>query len=289
MKRAQTLRRQLDSLAMLGEAVNAMKSLSAHHLRAARGALTAARHYRDGIDGLMASAGIAQAAPRVERRALLLVAADLGLCDGYNTRLTDAALDARRRLGMHTLYCVGRRPLVAFRRAGVPLSRTYAAATSTTGLTGLLLTLADDVLGDYLHGTFNTLDVVSARFDGIGAFTPIVTRVLPVTPARSPTPATATPYVSREHLTRIAVREYLYSTLYELLLDALAAEHGVRLVATQSAGQWLDERVRELQRQLASVRRESSTQEVLEVAAGARQRRRARGSPRSSDSGTTWA
>ena len=46
-----------------------------------------------------------------------------------------------------------------------------------------------------------------------------------------------------DHLMRIAIREYLYSTLCELLLDALAAEHGMRLVSTQSAGQWLDERV----------------------------------------------
>jgi hypothetical protein len=49
----------------------------------------------------------------------------------------------------------------------------------------------------------------------------------------------------------------------------------VRLVATQSAGRWLDDRVTDLHRQLSSVRREAGTQEVLEVAAGARQRRRA--------------
>jgi F-type H+-transporting ATPase subunit gamma len=275
VKREQGLRRQLDSLATLGEAVNAMKSLSAHHLRLARGGLATARAYREGIDDLIASAGIAQAQPDVDRTGLLLIAADLGLCNGYNVRLTEATLDQRRRLGAQPLYCVGRRPLVALRRAGVPVTRTYPAVTSVAGITRLLLILADDVLGDYLNGTFSTLHVISARFDGVGTFTPVSTPVLPVAPMRTSRHLAATPYVSVHHLVRIAIREYLYSTLYELLLDALASEHGTRLVATQSAGQWLDSRVGVLKRRLSSVRRESSTQEVLEVAAGARQRKRA--------------
>jgi F-type H+-transporting ATPase subunit gamma len=276
MKREQALQRQLASLELLGEAVNAMKSLSAHHLRAARSGLAAARDYRAGIDELIASAAIAQMAPQVGRPGILLVAADLGLCDGYNARLTEKALTERRRLDAGPMYCVGRRPLAAFRRARVPLARRYPAVTSVAGVTGLLLTLADDVLGDYLKRAFSALHVVSARFDGVGAFTPTTTQVLPVSAPPAAAAVVRTPYGSREHLARTAVREYLYSTLYELLLDALASEHGTRLVATQSAGDWLDDRVRLLQRQLSGVRREASTQEVLEVAAGARQRRRAR-------------
>jgi F0F1-type ATP synthase gamma subunit len=49
---------------------------------------------------------------------------------------------------------------------------------------------------------------------------------------------------------------------------------GARLVATQSAEGWLDERAERLRRQLASTRREASTQEAIEIAAGARARLR---------------
>ena len=273
MKREHTLRRQLDSLRMLGQAITAMKSLSAHHLRTARAGLSASRAYRDGIDALVAAAGIAQIAPLDGTPAVLLLAADLGLCDGYNARLVEAALERRRTLGATQLYCVGRRPLTALRRANMPVARAYPAATSVGGLTRLLLTLADDVLGDYLTGAFSSLHLVSARFEGVGAFTARTTRILPVVSTRTAPRLAATPYASARHLAEAAVREYLYSTLYELLLDALAAEHGMRLVATQTAEEWLDTRVNDLQRQLASARRESSTQEVLDVAGGARQRR----------------
>lgn len=273
MKREHTLRRKLDSLRVLGEAITAMKSLSAHHLRTARAGLLAARAYRDGIDRLIGAAGISQIGPHDGAPAILLLAADLGLCDGYNTRLVEAALEQRQARGATQTYCVGRRPLTALRRANVPVARAYAAATSIRGLTRLLLTIADDVLGDYLTGTFSSLYAVSARFEGVGGFTARVTRVLPVVPTQAAQTVAATPYASARHLAETAIREYLYSTLYELLLDALAAEHGMRLVATQAAKDWLDTRVNDLQRQLASARRESSTQEVLDVAGGARQRR----------------
>ena len=273
MTREHTLRRKLDSLSMLGEAITAMKSLSAHHLRTARTELAAARAYRDGVDQVIAAAGIAQIAPRDGAPAVLLLAADLGLCDGYNARLVEAALEQHRMLSAGPFYCVGRRPLTTLRRANVPVARAYPAVASVSGVTRLLLTLADDVLGDYLSGAFSSLHLVSARFDGVGAFTARTTRLLPIAATRTDQRPFTTPYASAQQLGEVAVREYLYSTLYELLLDALAAEHGMRLVSTQSAEEWLETRVKDLRRQLASARRESSTQEVLDVAGGARQRR----------------
>ena len=273
MKREYTLRRKLESLGMLGQAITAMKSLSAHHLRTARVGLSAARAYRDGIDQAIASAGIAQLSPGSGPPAILLLAADLGLCNGYNAGLIEAALEQYRMLDAHALYCVGRRPLAVVRRADVHVARSYPAVTSIGGITRLLLTLADDVLGDYLTGTFSSFHIVSARFDGVGAFTARTTAVLPVASSRTVQVLAATPYANAQHLAEVAVREYLYSTLYELVLDALAAEHGMRLVATQSAEEWLDTRVEDLRRQLLSARRESSTQEVLDIAGGARQRR----------------
>lgn len=273
MKREHALRRQLGSLQTLGQAIDAMKSLSAHHLRAARASLASARVYREGVNRALASIGIAQEPPRVRTQGMLLVAADLGLCDGYNTRLVEAAL-AEARLAAGPIYCLGQRPLPALHRAGARVERSYAAAPSVDGVTRVLLTLADDVLGEYLDGRFSTLVVVSARFDGVGVFMPVVTPVLPVVPAQANRTRTATPYVTPSTLARAAVREYLYCTLYELLLDALASEHGARLVATQSAGEWLHERMRGLKRRLAAVRQETNTQEVLDVASGARMRRR---------------
>jgi F-type H+-transporting ATPase subunit gamma len=73
-----------------------------------------------------------------------------------------------------------------------------------------------------------------------------------------------------QHLRAVAVREFLYIMLHEILLDALAAEHGMRLMASEAALQWLDETSRRTDRQLATSRVESATQELLDIVAGGR-------------------
>ncbi|MCA9070827.1 MAG: F0F1 ATP synthase subunit gamma, partial [Planctomycetaceae bacterium] len=138
------------------------------------------------------------------------------------------------------------------------------------GLTELLMQLGQDLLEDYLEGTFDQLELVSARFDGVGEFTPVVTSILPIQPSERKTPVNPSPYISQNHLLAVAIREYLYIRLFQTVLDSLASEHGARLVATQSAGEWLASKTASTHRKLASIRREATTQEVLEIAATVR-------------------
>jgi F0F1-type ATP synthase gamma subunit len=66
------------------------------------------------------------------------------------------------------------------------------------------------------------------------------------------------------------VREFLHAALYDSLIEALASEHGKRLVTAESARSWLTERIGATRRLAAAIRRESSTQELLEVVVAAR-------------------
>jgi F-type H+-transporting ATPase subunit gamma len=249
-----------------------MKSLSAHHFRSTRAALAPARAYRESVDEALAAIGIEQPPPTAAPAAILLVGADLGLCGSYTSRLAHEALAQVRERGASHLYCVGSRAQGTLKRAGLAITRVYRAPTAVEGLLGLLLALADEVLQDYLSGAFGSLYVVSGRFEGVGNFSPQVAQVLPVAPVAKTLPIRPTEYVSEAHLVEIALREFLYVTLFELLLDALASEHGMRLVATESAGEWLQGRISATERQLFAVRREEATQEVLDVASGARRR-----------------
>lgn len=272
MKRERDLTRRLHSLETLGEAVSAMKGLSAHHFRASRGALDPARSYRRGIEHLVRSTGAFLPAGDGPG-GLLIIGAELGLCGSYNTDIAASAAERRQLLGQGPTFCVGRRTAALIGRRGVPLDRIYSAPTSVEGITDVLLPVAQDMLGEYVAGALSCLEVVSSRFEGVGAHAPAVTRLLPVD-IRPTERAPAVRYVDPGHLAAVAVRELLYVTMHDLLLDALAAEHGARLAATQSAEQWLDERSERLRRQLSAARREASTQEVIEIASGARVRQR---------------
>jgi F-type H+-transporting ATPase subunit gamma len=273
MKRELALRRRLQSMETLSEAIGAMKSLAAHHLRSARAALPAAHAYRQGIDDALAVLGLHQRESPGDASAILLIAADLGLCGGYNSQLAAAAIDHHGRLNARRVYCVGHRPLSLLERADVKVDREYSAPTSVLGLTELLLRLGEDLLVDYLDGKFGMLSVISAQFEGVGQFTPTCTRLLPIDPPQSVSLMKPSGYVSSDHLAAVAVREYLYIRIFQTSLDSLASEHGARLMATESAGEWLSEKTAAARRGLASIRRETATQEVLGIAAAARRRK----------------
>ena len=275
MKREHDLERRLRSLDTLGEAVSAVKSISAHHLRRARAQTEPARVYRAGIDDIIARTG-ARLPAGPGPAGLLVIGGQLGLCGGYNARLVALATSHRAARGPGPTLCMGRRAAALLRRHGVAVDREYPTPTSIGGVTDRLLSVAQDLLGAYADRGLGGFDVVSSRFAGVGADQPVVTRLLPID--RRPTRPSRAPYGSPDQLEAVAVRELLYVTLYSLLIDALASEHGARLLATQSAETWLDRERDRLHRQLAAARREAGTQEVVEIAAGARAAR-ARGAP----------
>lgn len=268
MKKEIELKGRLHSLQALGEAVSAMKSLSAHHLREARQAVQPARDYRDGVVRILERAGATFTAG--DRGAgLLVIGAELGLCGGYNAQLVELGAKHRAKLDGGPTFCVGRRAATLLGRRKVGVDRVYSGPTSVHGITALLLRLAEDMLTAYAAERLSSFDIVSSRFEGVGEAFPSTIRLLPVESNASA--ATRRPrYVEPDHFVSVVVREYLYVTLFDLLLDALASEHGARLVATQSAEKWLDERTERLRRYLMATRREASTQEMIEIAAGAR-------------------
>ena len=268
MSRERVLQRRLRALGTLEEAVSALRSLSAQHFRAARAPLAAVRAYRDEVERFLAV--LEPSEPSSAPAGLVVVAADLGLVGDYTTRLVLEALALRAELGPGPLLCLGRRAVAPLAKAGEQPEAVQAAPSSVAGLTGVLLPLVDKLLALQAQGRLGALWLVVARFEGAGAYTPARVPVLPVArPAGLPR-LSPSPYCGRERLRAVVVREYLYASLYETLLEALASEHGKRLVTAESARSWLRERMTATQRLVAAIRRETSTQELLEVVVAGR-------------------
>lgn len=271
MRREVELRRHLHSLTGLREAVTAMKSLSAHHFRVAREAVKPARSYRESVERMLGWTE-ASLAGGDGHAGLLVLGGELGLCGSYNTQLVEEAVRCRRDLGPGPTLCVGHRAASLLGRRGIELTGTYAAPSSVQKLAGLLLPLGDDVFSRIRTEHLSQFQIVSSRFGGTGVIRPERLRLIPISVPRTPAPKRSR-YVAPEHLAWAVIRESIFITLSDLLIDTLASEHGARLLASQLAERWLDERTTQLRRRLAAARRESITQEMVEIAAGARLRR----------------
>ncbi len=162
-----------------------MRSLSAHHFRRARQALPSARSYREEMNTILGEIGIHQPQPKDAPAGLLLIASDLGLCGDYNSRLSRLAISEAQKYDAKTIYSVGRRARRALIAHSLTPQRTYEAPASLEGVSSVLLGLAQDVLGDYLASKIGSLHVISAGFEGVGHFTPLSVRVLPIDPVTS--------------------------------------------------------------------------------------------------------
>jgi F-type H+-transporting ATPase subunit gamma len=269
VSRERTLRRRLRTLATLDEVIGALRALSAQHFRAARAPLTAARAYRDEVAGFLGVLN-ARTPAATAPTGIVLIAADLGLVGDYTARLVREALALRAERGVGPLVCLGHRALAHLARAGVVPASVQPAPTSVAGLTSVLLPLVDTLLSLAARRELGSLWLVAARFEGAGRYAPMRVPVLPVPAPSGAAQLLPSPYVDAAHLRTIVLREYLYASLYETMLEALASEHGKRLAMAEAARSWLAERIEATRRLTASIRREASTQEVLEVAVAAR-------------------
>lgn len=219
--------------------------------------------------------GLLPRAPVVDgAAALVVIGADVGLCGDYVARLALEAAAARAALGPGPIWCIGQRAVRPLGRVGCPPDRVWPGAGGTSTLPRLLVPLVNEIVAETGAGRIARLVIVAARFEGAGRFQPRRIAVLPVQPRADAASLRGSPYARPEHLAAVVVREFLYVALHETLLDALAAEHGKRLVVAESARAWLEERTHGATQELRAVRRETATQEVLEVSAGARVLRR---------------
>jgi F0F1-type ATP synthase gamma subunit len=273
MSREVVVRAHVRSLELLDDAVLAMQSMSAHHFRRAREALLEARAYRRAIeDAVSALAFGEEGAPGAPAR-LLVVGAALGLCGSYHVRLVEAARAYAAELGVPTVDCIGARTAVLLGRAGLAAGAVYEAPSSVEAATRALLPVVDAVFADYRRGAVGRVHVVSARFGGVGEFEVARTRVLPLMSLRDGGPPRS-PYVTARHARDVAVRERLFALLQELVLDALASEHGERLVATNAAGEWLERELSRTRRELRALTQEAATQEIVALVATSRRAKR---------------
>ncbi|MAT16404.1 MAG: hypothetical protein CMJ46_14170 [Planctomyces sp.] len=270
MKPQKHFQHRLQTLSALHDAVGAMRSLSAHHYRQSRQALLPARQYREEINAVIAEIGINQSVNIGIPGGLLVIGSDLGLCGDYNSQISDAAMKQSQETDARTVYAVGKRGESAFQNAPGIERHSYDAPVSTKGLIQLLSVLAEDLISDYLSRKIGSLHVVSAQFDGVGHFTPISTRLLPIESVSGTQRFTPSPYVAPDHLRFVAIREFLFITLYEILLEANVAEHGMRLLATESALDWLEENATSTSHRLATARTEAATQELLDIVSSRR-------------------
>jgi F-type H+-transporting ATPase subunit gamma len=285
------LRRRIHSIESTEKLTRAMDLISASQIVHAQARIRASRPYVEEIEEVLAitasdvgSSSPVRGVPEDPRRVLVVaIVADRGLCGAYNSsvlRATDRLLRAGEAEGRaYTVVTVGRRAQSFFRFHGRRIEKSFVKMSDRPTYEDARQ-VAAEIVGPFLAGDVDLVELVSTRFRSAGAQEVEVRQLLPLVPGgpgtegdgkdAAPPPAGFYDFEPpAEDLLATLVPRYAETVLFQALLEGAASEHTARQRAMSAATENADELATTLSRLMNRIRQDSITTEIMEVVGGA--------------------
>jgi F-type H+-transporting ATPase subunit gamma len=281
------LRRRIKSVQSTKKITRAMELIAASRIVKAQARVHAAQPYADGITDVvrnLAAAGagrdnpILQTRDDVKKIAYIAIAADRGLCGGYNStviRTTERAILAEKARGIdYGLVAVGRKPESYFR------FREYRIDASLTGFSDTptyenARQIGAAVIPPFLAGDYDRVELIYWQFNSAGSQELVRKRLLPLdtTGIDVVEPGTVSADYEFEPSPDAILDEllprYVEARIFAALLNAAASEYAAKQRAMKAATDNADELIRNLSRVMNRARQDAITNEIMEIVGGA--------------------
>jgi F-type H+-transporting ATPase subunit gamma len=275
------IRRRIRSVKSTQQITKAMKMVSAAKLRRAQEAMFAARPYaRKMMEVLnsLASRAESGAHPLLEQRdsgrtLLVVITADKGLCGAFNANIvrTASRFVAERKPGSIELALIGRKGRDFFRRREVRIRSEQVGVFSALRY-ATARTLAAELVEAFTKHEVDEVYLVYNEFKSVIQQRLVVDRLLPIErhalrpqePAMDYLYEPSPPAIFNEILPK-----HVEVQVWKALLESVAAEHGARMTAMDSATNNATEMIDRLTLYMNKVRQAAITKEIIEVVSGA--------------------
>jgi F-type H+-transporting ATPase subunit gamma len=273
------LRRRIKGVQNMRKITKAMELVAAARMRRAQERVIAARPYSDEIASIMTE--LMRRSPQyqhpylqvlpVEKRLIILVTGDRGLCGALNSNNTRLAVREAADSGVPVSFVtIGRRGRDVIRR----LHRDLIADQSMLGdrpTMGDVLPAARVAMEQFESGEVQQIDIVYARFISVGRQQATLQRVIPVVPPEDAKALTADFEYEpdpKDVLDALLPR-YVEAQVYRAVLENGASEQAARMLAMRNASDNASEFIDDLTLTANKVRQASITTELMEIVSGA--------------------
>ncbi|HOT92374.1 MAG TPA: F0F1 ATP synthase subunit gamma [Anaerolineae bacterium] len=211
---------------------------------------------------------------------VVVIGSERGLCGRYNAVLVERTIaymqeQAQRGFTVE-IMALGSRLVRTCQRQKCSPHRSQKLPVTRLPTFELAYRLTRTWLQQYEAFEIDAVDVLYNAYAGPGRYTATLSRLLP---PELPSPVSLTaaagataPYIIETDPLRLyahIVAQWTTLSFYTLLLNAAAAEHAARFQLMESATQNVERLVEELTLELQSVRRQTITREMQELAVGA--------------------
>lgn len=262
----------------------AMKLVSAAKLAKAQQAITSSRPYAEEMEK-----SIKEISALVDnythsyfheneskKNILLVISADKGLCGGYNSSI---AKNIRKFLANtdeeFELAFVGKKAKEMLNKDGLNFGQHYSFEKSEPSFLEIKA-IAEELAGRFSEGEVGKVYVCYNKFLSAISFDTTIKQILPMTVDQEESKELAEKYpfdfkyepAPKEILDSLIPQAYI-ATVYTSLLDGVAAEHGSRMAAMDSAVSNCKDVIRTLTLKMNKLRQAAITTELIEVVSGA--------------------
>ncbi len=284
------IKRRIGSVKSTQQITKAMKLVAAAKLRRAQERIIEARPYAFKMQEVLASLALRtdpQLHPLLQRhetgkKILVVIAADKGLCGGFNSNIMRRSLELLRKPAGEvamTLVVVGRKARDFYRR------RPYTIRSEEVGFFDRLAyshaaALGQDLVKAYVSEEADEVQLVYNEFKSVATQRVVVERLLPIEPLPPPKDLAAIDFIyepSPQAVLEGLLPKHVEVQVYRALMESLAGEYGARMTAMDAATKNASEMIDLLTLQFNKARQERITKELLEVVAGAEALRQASG------------
>ena len=285
MQSTRDIRRRIRSISSTAQITKAMQMVAASKMRKAQQAALAGRPFvqhlyrmqRELTTGMGEFSHPLLEMREVRKRAIILVAADKGLCGALNTNLFRLA--AKYDPESTVFIAAGRRAaqFVARTRRQLAAEFAYADAPRFPDARAIAV-FASDL---FLKGEVDQVLLIATRFINTLTLEPVCLEYLPVGEIKGMkipgvesegAPSADTSEVlfepSPKALLGFLLPRYLDIYMYQVLLNAKASEHSARMVSMQNATESAEDLIKDLTLEYNKRRQGNITQELLEIAGG---------------------
>jgi F-type H+-transporting ATPase subunit gamma len=279
------LRRRIKSIGATAQITRAMQMVAASKMRKAQQAATAARPfarliYRIQRDATSQTVGFTHPlleVRAVRRRAVLLIAADKGLCGALNSNVfrVAAQFDPQSTI----FLTAGRKAAQFVARTGRSLTAEFAYGDSPTFQEARAIAACARDL--FLTGAVDQVQIVTTRFVNTLSQEAICVDYLPVGEIHGlKVPGVDAPEVMSADtaepvfepratvLLEYLLGHYLNIYVYFVLLNAKASEQSARMVSMKNATDSAESLIESLKLEYNKLRQGAITTELLEIAGG---------------------
>jgi F-type H+-transporting ATPase subunit gamma len=282
------IRRRLKSVRNMRQITRAMKMVSAARLRRAQDRAIAARPYAKALREVLASVSsrVKEAqhpllASREERKIVLLVVeGDKGLAGAFNAnvnRAVTALLAEKKEWDSVTILPIGKKSFDYWKRRPTPLTpKTYPGIFARVEY-AQAKEIADWLTAEFVEGRMDAAYVVFNEFRSVISQIVRRERLLPISRseaalAQAPADSTQPDYIYEPDPATILARllpRHLEFSIFRILLESAAAEHGARMTAMDSATRNAGDMIDSLTLTYNRARQARITKELIEIVSGA--------------------